>query len=184
MAAVNNAVYTSLVDEAFRSVEKMLWKIVYHWHKKHGGDEEDLFSIAKVGFMRALNTWDESKGAKFSTHVWNYVFYTLKDEAAYLHKQAGFLKERVGPSSNEEKLLLEEDQSTNLDKIETKNGFDLRAFFGALSTEAQELAKVALQLGSENRPVSENILAEIFQEAGWAASEFIRAFSEIREVLS
>lgn len=186
MSTTNNAVWNGLIDEAYESVSRMIWRIVHRYHKSFGGDLDELKSVADEGFMTALYSWDESKGA-FTTHVWNNVYYALKNEATALRKKGGFVKERLAPISKDEAGLLhkEGDEGSGIDpsKLADRPHFDLASLLGDLSDEAKEVAQVALSLSSNGKPVSESYLAEIFHEAGWAASEFLRAFKEISEAL-
>lgn len=181
MAIASSAAWPGLIDEAYRSVERLIWRVVIQYHKKHGGDLEELKSDADEGFMKALWTWDESKG-KFTTHVWNMVRFGLMDGRTAQLRQKGFIN---GPNCEADSILVNaEDARVDLAQIEHKNRtFDLKAFLSNLSEEAGEVVDVALGLSSDEAPLNEHRLAEIFHEAGWAPAEFLRAFREIVEAL-
>lgn len=181
MATASSAAWPGLIDDAYRSVERMIWKIITGYHKKHGGDLEELKSVADLAFTNAVYTWDESKG-KFTTHVWNMVRFALMDNRTAELRQKGFIN---GPGCEADSILVNaEDAHVDLSQVEYKNRtFDLKAFLANLSEEAREMVDVVLGLHSNEEPLNEHKLAEIFQEAGWAASEFLRAFKEIAEAL-
>lgn len=184
MSSANSAVFAGLMNETYQSVERMIWRIVNSYHKKHGGDLEELKSVANLAFTEAVYSWNESKG-KFTTHVWTQIKFALMNEATSLYKGGGFVKERTGPFQKDDSSLLDqEDHKIDLNRLAARQRFDLGGFLANLSEEAKKLAQIAVVLSSEDKRVTEHKLAEICEEAGWAGAEFLRAFKEIGEALT
>ena len=157
-----------LMDGAYHQVEKLLWQIVHKYHRRFGGDLEELMSQAKESFMEAVHSWDPDRGA-FTTHVYTRVYYGLRSYARVLYKQGGFTTDRptVDPIT-----------------VVARTSFDWHSFAKELSVEAREVAQVALDLSSMGQPVKPEALASLLTEAGWAAAEILKCFRELREALT
>ena len=80
-------------------------------NKPDGIDFEELEDVGTFGFVKALNTFDKSNGAKFSTYavkcVLNEVYYYLRKEQKHLKVVDSFDKE-VSTDNNGNSLTLGE----------------------------------------------------------------------------
>lgn len=157
-----------LISESYHKVEKMLWLMVHKYHRRFGGDLEELISQAKESFMEAIHSWDPDRGA-FTTHVYTRVYYGLRSYARALYKQGGFAKDKptVDPIT-----------------VVAKTSFDWHSFAKELSDEAREVAQVALDLSALGQPAKPEAIASLLTEAGWAAAEILKCFRELREALT
>lgn len=52
--------------------ENLVWSIVSKY--EHYFDKEDLYQVGMIGLMNARSHFDASKGVKFSTYAYTYVF--------------------------------------------------------------------------------------------------------------
>jgi len=57
---------------------KLLCKIVWYFKRKSRESWEDLFQEGYLGYLRAIETHNPSKGA-FSTHAWYCIHSTIQD---------------------------------------------------------------------------------------------------------
>lgn len=65
------------LTELWKQVERMVWKEARRWGG-NGTDLEDLVQSGSVAMLRAVDSYDSSSGAKFTT----YLFPILKTELA------------------------------------------------------------------------------------------------------
>lgn len=179
---VNTAVLSGLIDDAYESVKMMIYKIVNKYQRRHGGEFDELLSVAHEAFMEAVWSFDPNRG-KFTTHVWNRVTYKFKDEAKLLRKGGGFVHEEGNASLNKGEEYLTAIQKADPDLLKDKKRFDLQKFLGELSQEAREAAEVALSIGSDNKGMSLVDIMSILVEAEWTAAEILKAFKELKEAL-
>lgn len=164
----NDVVLQSLITDAYKSVEKMICKLIHNHRQRYGGDLDELWSLANDAFMDAIYTWQAEKGA-LTTHVYTKIYYYL------------------GNTAKKRKHIHEKEISTDFqDKtvphpVGRHSPMDLKD----LSHEAQHIAHLALQLSESGKPVSKKKLAEFLtQEAKWSAWEILHAFLELSEVFS
>lgn len=167
MTTASNAALSDLMADAYQSVHKMIWGMVHKYHRRYGGDRDELMSLANLCFMEAVDTWEPTRGA-LTTHVYWRVYYGLRSEARRLWKQGGFINAN---RDNDETALV------------ARRSFDLEHFLAELSDDARAVALAALDLGNPKRPLRPEDLAQLLAEAGWAGAEILKCFNEIRKAL-
>lgn len=169
-ATLSKQFASDFLEDAYKSVRKMITKIVINYKKTRGGEYDELMSVAREYFVLATQDWNPNKSG-FTTYVYWRVYYGLLSEAAKIHKQIGFLQD-----DNRERV------DDNL--IESRSSFNIKTFLEEISDEAREVANIALELSSKRKkPIKLKKLAEILTETGWAASEILHAFKELRDAL-
>ena len=117
-------------DEEAKSilVERNL-RLVAHVVKKYqtnGKDQEDLISIGTIGLIKAINTFDTTKGTRFATYaarcIDNEVLMVMRSSKKFQNEVS--LNEPIGKDSegNEINLLdiLKSDTEAVLDEVELK----------------------------------------------------------------
>lgn len=88
-------------EEFARSNQRLLFSIVEK-HKRSGIEYQELVSAVNLGATKAFNSFDQSKGAKLST----YVFQCANNEVCSLIRQlSGRKNVKVLRSNNEKELL-------------------------------------------------------------------------------
>lgn len=106
----------------------LLRKIAWSYHNSTGFDWDDLFQEATIAYLRAIETWDESKG-KPSTYIWRCVNFHLN------HFLWTYEKQTI--------------PSIPLDMVTYPPSHAPIPFWEALSSEAQEIAKFVLSRAIE-----------------------------------
>ena len=88
-------------EEFLRSNMRLLFSVVEK-HKRSGIEYQELVSAVNLGATKAFNSFDQSKGAKLST----YVFQCANNEVCSLIRQLSGRKNiKVVRSNNEKELL-------------------------------------------------------------------------------
>jgi len=72
-----------VTDEMIKQHEKLIETVVkkeinlYMYEKIHKLSKEDVFQIGRIGLFKALQSYDESKNAQFSTHAYINIYGEL-----------------------------------------------------------------------------------------------------------
>lgn len=61
----------------YADVERMLDKLVWQHIRRHGGEFDELRSIANLAFCEASDSFDPKAGAQFSSWIYQKVYYAL-----------------------------------------------------------------------------------------------------------
>ena len=64
------------MTQAYQSTEKLIYKTIWDFVRKYGGDSEDLLSICHEAFITAYNTHDITK-TKFTTWIRNCLWWAM-----------------------------------------------------------------------------------------------------------
>lgn len=71
----------------FSENENLIYSTIHRRFNKpkfremHGLDEDDIVQYGKIGLYKACQTYDETKGASFSTHAINHIFWSISYES-------------------------------------------------------------------------------------------------------
>jgi hypothetical protein len=68
------------LEETYEGVEKLIYHTVNRWIRRHGGDFDELRSVANEAFMRAYHGF-KIGNARWSTYLVSVVWNALIDEA-------------------------------------------------------------------------------------------------------
>src|SRR5574343_1138297 len=63
-------------EETYRDVQRLLFKIIHNFQAKHGGDWDDLMSVADEAFVVAYQTYRPER-AQFTTWLQTKVYWAL-----------------------------------------------------------------------------------------------------------
>lgn len=66
--------------DLYKQFEPMIIKIVKQWSKLNIVEYDDLMQFALIALMEARNSYDPTKGMKFSTYIYNMIEYKMKRE--------------------------------------------------------------------------------------------------------
>ena len=162
----------------------LIWSVARRYFGR-GVDPEDLYQLGCVGFLKAIEGFDESYGTRFSTYAVPKVAGEIrrflrddglvkvsrgiKEQAALIHNARSVLEQRIGrdPTITElaaETGLTPEDiafaeiatgPAESLQRESGEDGFTLELVLGDLHAEERMLEHVALRAEIEKLPERE-----------------------------
>jgi len=174
-------------DAAQRMVEEnsgLIWSVARRFFGK-GVDPDDLYQLGCVGFLKAIEGFDENYGTRFSTYAVPKisgeirrflrddgavkVSRTIKEQAAKIKSARAALEQRIGrePSMSElsreldmspEDIALAETATGTADSINRESGedgFTLELVLGDFGAEEKMVEHVALRAAIERLPSRE-----------------------------
>lgn len=151
--------YDSIAD----LVKKLVWKFV----KKYGGDFDEWLSDANYAAVQAINTYDESRGAKLSTWVYNSVYFDLLTVAQNRIKQS---------KRNDVRL--------DFEPLTTDAVSRLSALMTEISEDAQMLLSCFFESDTRQRPTTVRKSIRVYlQSQGWNAHRMTKVLDEVRSAL-
>ena len=162
----------------------LIWSVARRFFGR-GADPEDLFQLGCVGFLKAIDGFDESYGTRFSTYAVPKVAGEIrrflrddglvkvsrgiKEQAALVHNARTVLEQRIGRDptitelSRETGLTPEEiafaematGPAESLQRESGEDGFTLELVLGDTQAEERMLEHVALRAEIEKLPERE-----------------------------
>ena len=146
----------------------LIRKIAWSFHHSTGMDWDDLFQEASYYYVKALDSYDPSKGVKLSTYMWTAVSNYLKN---YLE--------------TEQKHRLISIDDTDLRYHPAK---DPIPFWESLTTEAQEIGEYVLRNSMEFvclKPEDVDFIVYfIFMHKGWSPEKIEAGLLDLKRVCS
>ena len=80
---MNNDEYMKL----YKQFKPMIIKLVHKWSKLNIIEFDELMQISLLELMEAYKTYDEKRGMKFSTYVYNTIEYRIRKEIYLTNKK-------------------------------------------------------------------------------------------------
>jgi DNA-directed RNA polymerase specialized sigma24 family protein len=167
------------IDSSFQQVERLLTGIVSRHYRKHGGDWDELLSIAHEAFTEAWHSHNPER-AQFTTWVQIQAQNRLKTE----------LRERI----RRNRTTIDSDavqstparQETILSRVLAEVSDDARTLLGLAIEQPVDCLLAARRLawglhGDRESPA--RALLELMQNLGWDCRRIFSAWQEIREAL-
>lgn len=159
------------VNETYRSVEGLLYSVVWKFHRAKGGDVDDLLGIAHEAYVDAYDTYDPDRG-EFETWVVNKIHYRMLED---WRKRC--VRHRALPRCEVNFDLMACGEKSPLD---------------GLSEQAREVVEMVLtsdprvtsRVAGRSRHPWRAALADVLVEAGWTVKQVAEAFAEVQEALS
>lgn len=71
----------------YEQFKPMIIKLVNRWSRISVIEYDDLMQIALLALMEAYKTYDEKRGMKFSTYVYNTIEYRIRKEIYLTNKK-------------------------------------------------------------------------------------------------
>lgn len=175
--------------ETYRDVERLIWKTVYEFQRRYGGEFDELLSTANLAFAISYNTHDPGKSS-FVTWVRNYIWYTLmNDRRPALQHPVAFLGDHdvdVKSTSPEpdpfETALIDPSETAIADLFDLVSEDAAEVLGLVLNAPASLQARVMQKGGTPmnwRSTVREHLLA-----LGWGAKRVNESFREIKEALA
>jgi len=131
-----------MMDEstALIKFDKMAIKLALKYSSNHEFD--DLYQVAKIGIVEAVRTFDATKNAKLSTHVFNMIIFNLKK---FCSRNTGII---YYPQNSIEKYsILTLDEATEV-PFEDQNfiNIEINNFFDNISCDLTDKQKNIIKL--------------------------------------
>lgn len=133
----------------FSRVEKLIYNLVWKFHRRTGMDFEELKSEAYMVYMKCCASFEKEKGAKFSSWV------GYKINRHLLHYQRQKLKDR---------LTFVDEVRDDLLKPSTALKHSLLDQLSGLSREAQQLVQLLIETPHVDIEDPKTILADAVRE--------------------
>jgi len=174
-------------DAAQRMVEEnsgLIWSVARRFFGK-GVDPDDLYQLGCVGFLKAIEGFDENYGTRFSTYAVPKisgeirrflrddgavkVSRTIKEQAAKIKSARAALEQRIGREPSMSELSRELDMSPediafaetatgtadSINRESGEDGFTLELVLGDFGAEEKMVEHVALRAAIERLPSRE-----------------------------
>lgn len=176
----------SPVADTYSDVEGIIYSTVTSFHRKHGGDYQEMVCVANMVFMDVYAKFDPAKGC-ITTLLVNSIYRRLID-----HMVIG------GRRSKRTSSLDIADEVTGKTKAEavparSSLDFDMLAFIQMLSDDASTVLKLVLETPSEIESVVftkgstpgswRSTIRQYLKKLGWKSDRIANSFMEIGEVL-
>lgn len=142
-------------------IRKIAWSYVH----TTGLEFEELFSVAALGYTKALNSFNPNKSC-FSTWAWTNMSHELND---FLSKEP-------------------KDDLINKESINPEQEYSFKESIQSLSQEAQQVCKMVFESPAEyisHAPkLSRGKIKDELRSEGWSWSQIWRSFKEIKSTLN
>lgn len=162
----------------YEKYEKLVHALAWKYSRAYNVDYDDLVGCGHIGYMKALKSFDESRGCKFSTHL----VHKIKGE---IRKT---LQPRAGTLAEDMKAELDERLPDNNSHMERRLQF-IEALQG-MGKEAQEVVEIILESPAELFDWTAGVvkitiknLREYLRYNGWSNRAINSAFNEIKNTL-
>lgn len=171
----------------------LIKKIAWNYHSSTGLDFDDLFSAASLAYVRAMTTFDESKGASLNTWIWRAMENQLRNELKSVrkHRSVSATIASIAEESSigwpqgalEFKAVLEYEH--DVDQMDPETLYSFKERLDQLSDRARELCTMIFEnpgdfLG-ETRKEAKHTLKVTLREKGWSHSQIWDCFREVKQ---
>jgi len=172
------------MSEDYEEVKGLIRKTVHDFRAAHvrpGTSFDDLMSIANEYFVRAYDSWDVSKGARFITWVRNRVWWGLMDA----HKRASYRAAILNNTHEDVAHMADNVRAPFLDVLDELS-VDARTVVGLTLSAPRELVHTAFTREKGVRPTTFRAALRKYlrSEFGWDTGRVRGSFDEIRRVLN
>ena len=180
------------IDETYEDVEKLIYWHAHRFIQGHGGEFEELVSIANQVFMDSYEQFDISKGVDFSTYLGINIVRRFQDNYWYE-------KKREMPSLDWQNEFESEGGTfkkfaSDVEDYRCTTKFSFEDFTEEMSEDAKtvirlaidtpaELAEVAFGKGGDPRNWRSTI-RDFLCSMGWSYERVSRTFEEVRGSLN
>lgn len=146
----------------------LIRRIAWSYTNTTGLDIDDLFSVAAIGYVEALNTYNPEK-SNFSTWAWIKMSNELNNFLLKESKQ-------------------DQDNAVSKEPINPEQEFSFKETIQSLSQEAQQVCKMIFDSPAEyishTPKLSRGKIKDELRKKGWSWNSIWRSFKEIKSVLN
>ena len=136
--------------------------VVNLYYKKDLIEKDDLYSIANIGLLKAIDNYDLNKGVKFSTYACNYILYEIKHY--YRKKQISAISlEDISYINDDGEKILIDDKSLQVSDSFTEEFTDkeyVNYLLNTLSYVDRDIIEMYYGLGDYNKTYNQNEIAK------------------------
>ena len=146
----------------------LIRRIAWSYSRTTGLDIDDLFSVAAIGYTKALNTYDPERSC-FSTWAWINMSRELNNYLAGM---------RPDPHA-----------SRDLEEVGPEEAVSFKEMLTSMDKEAREVCEIVFETPHEfivqGRPkLSQGRLRDALRERGWSWPSIRRGMREVKHTLT
>lgn len=170
------------IEETYASVQKLIYKVAGDFHRRFGGDFDDLVGEANVAFMKVYEAFDPSRGA-FTTLLQHSIVNRLYDVAAMKRRRPAVRLEAVAAESGIPVADWVAAPAETWDELA----------YQELSEDARTVLKIVVGAPAELRALAKakgghaknwrHALKGYLADMGWTANQVAKSFEEIAGLL-
>lgn len=150
------------LTETYNDVQEIIIKTVRAFHRKYGGDIDELTGEANLHFLAAYDSYDMNFGKSFDNWVRYVIWKRLLETVRQNAKRKKILGERVP-----------------LHQVCEEEGFNLNEFMSDLSEDATTVVRILFYSDSQTKTRLQSCLKGM----GWSLGKIFETFSEITRIL-
>ena len=170
---------TQAASETYTDVEKLIYHICNKFAAKHGGDIDDLISLANQVWCDCYAGW-KSGSAPFSSYLSTCIWRRLLGA-----KRRAMRLPTVSTTGADGEMILESRKSSNFQMSEfvSELSQDGRTIISLIFETPAELATEIAQKGGHTRNIRKAV-KDYLKTIGWTCGRIAESFEEIGAVLS
>lgn len=165
--------------ETYHDVKGLIETLVTKFHRRCGGDREELVAIANVGYCKAYNDYNPALGA-FTTAVWTYVWRELQGSLRHTMKHRLC---RTGTAIALEEAPDRVDDDFDQVSFAESLGEDARVVLWLIFDPPQDLQATADAKGGHPLNLKSTV-KQYLHDIGWGAKRIVESFTEVADVLA
>ena len=165
----------------YEDTRLLLYDICHKFRRRYGGNFDDLMSEANLHFMAAYETYDPTKGSKFTTwarfRIWICMLETVRSK----------MRRAKNPNRPQQEYR-------DLNTLAAQAKFDIESFVSDLSEDASRVVGLVMDspqdilysirsLGGHSPSNIKKALLEYLKDLGWSVSRIKESFLEIKQAL-
>jgi len=160
------------MKETYEDLKNLLYQTAHKFQKMHGGDFEELVSIANLSFVEAYKSYSPEAGA-ITTWVRFCVWHNMLD-----HLDKEIKSKRTRAEDKEQKITHHRPLIDFLDDLSNES----EQIINLVLSTPPELQTLIDDTGGEIKLMKKTI-SKYLQSIGWGRKKIKRAFVEIRDAL-
>jgi len=162
--------------EAYLSIERLIYHIVFKFQKSHGGDFDDLFQEANLIFLQSYSSFNHSLSA-LSTYAWTCVWRGLSE---YHRKEK---KQKAIRPYNESILESGYYHRFSLYILTESMSNDAKDLVTLILDPPNDIKEKTLKNGTKPYDLASIVKKHLNYKLGWTGKRIRETFEEIKEIL-
>lgn len=177
---------TVAITETYEDVERLICKTVWDFIRRYGGDFDELLSEANIGFLKAYDAFDSTKG-QFSTllvvTIWRRLCHTFEIKDRERHRGGVSLDSETknGPLSTT--IAAKQPRRFSLDEFTEGFADDAKYVLNMILNAPSDFEMIVNSKGGEARNWRSSLKSHLY-DIGWTATRIAETFQDIAAALS